>query len=136
MKFIPAGEIIGNAHQVRSVTIKQSSQLPDGEYSFIDTYCIDPECDCRKTMIQVIHNGKLVAIINYGWESKTYYDNWMGDKTDTETIPKMNGASIDISSPNLVNEDAILELFKTLQNTMWISKFKLYYNEVKMAMSK
>ncbi|MBF0202642.1 MAG: hypothetical protein HQK66_15340 [Desulfamplus sp.] len=78
MEFIPAGEIIGEAHQVRTVKIKQSPQLPDGEYSFVDTYCVDPECDCRKTMIQVMHNGKLVSVINYGWESATFYENWMG----------------------------------------------------------
>ena len=39
MEFIPAGEIIGDAHQIRSVQIAQSPQLPDGEYSFIDMYC-------------------------------------------------------------------------------------------------
>jgi hypothetical protein len=41
MKFIPAGEIIGDTHQVRSVSIKQSPKLPDGEYNFVDTYCND-----------------------------------------------------------------------------------------------
>jgi hypothetical protein len=41
MEFIPAGEIIGEAHQVPTVSIKQSPQLPDGGYSFIDTYCGD-----------------------------------------------------------------------------------------------
>ena len=35
MAFIPSGEIIGKAHQVRTVSIKQSPQLPDGAYSFI-----------------------------------------------------------------------------------------------------
>jgi len=30
MEFIPAGEIIGEAHQVRTVSIKQSPQLPFG----------------------------------------------------------------------------------------------------------
>ena len=60
MEFIPAGEIIGDAHQVRTVTIRKDPLLPDGEYGFIDTYCADPDCDCRKTMIQVIHNEKIV----------------------------------------------------------------------------
>lgn len=36
MEFILAGEVIGKAHQVRSVRIAQSPQLSDGEYSFID----------------------------------------------------------------------------------------------------
>ncbi len=31
MEFIPAGEIIGEAHQIRTVEIADSPQLPDGE---------------------------------------------------------------------------------------------------------
>jgi hypothetical protein len=136
MEFIPAGEIIGEAHQVRTVSIKQSPQLPDGEYSFIDMYCVDPKCDCRKTMIQVMHNGKLVSVINYGWESATYYENWMGSSAKDNTMPKMHGASIDITSPDLVSRDGMLELFNALLNDIWVAKFKLHCHEVKAAKSK
>jgi hypothetical protein len=136
MEFIPAGEIIGKSHQVRTVSIKQSPQLPDGEYSFIDMYCADPECDCRKTMIQVVHKGKLVSVINYGWESAIYYKNWMGSSAKDNSMPKMNGSSIDITSPNLVNPDGILSLFNALLNDIWIAKFKYHYDEFKAAVSK
>lgn len=136
MKFIPAGEIIGDAHQVRTVSIKRSPQLPDGEYSFVDMYCADPECDCRKTMIQVMHNGKLVSVINYGWEAATFYENWMGSSAKDKMMPKMHGASIDISSPNLVGREGVLALFNALINDMWIAKFKRHYDQVKMATSK
>jgi len=136
MEFIPAGEIIGDAHQVRTVSIKQSPQLPDGEYSFIDTYCADPGCDCRKTMIQVMHNEKLVSIINYGWESATFYENWMISSAKDNHIPKMHGASIDITSPDLVRTDGMLALFNALLNDIWVAKFKHHYDEVKAAVSK
>lgn len=134
MEFIPAGEIIGEAHQVRSVRIAQSPQLPDGEYNFIDMYCSDSNCDCRKTMIQVTHNGMLVSIINYGWEPAKFYNKWMGSSGEEDNqFPAMNGASIDISSPNLVSEEGILGLFHALLNDMWIAKFKRHYKEVKAA---
>lgn len=134
MKFVPAGEYIGDKHQIRSVRIEQSPHIPDGEYGFVDTYCIDPECDCRKTMIQVIHEDKLVSIINYGWESKSFYDKWMGEEI-TEPHAAMSGASVDISSPNLVEENAIIALFNTLLNEKWIEKFKTHYRQVKIAVS-
>ena len=136
MEFIPAGEIIGEAHQVRTVSIKQSPQLPDGEYSFIDTYCVDPECDCRKTMIQVMHNEKLVSVINYGWESATFYEYWMGSSAKDNSMPKMHGASIDIVSPDHVSRDGILALFNALLNDIWTAKIKRHYDEVKAAMSR
>ena len=136
MKFIPAGEVIGEAHQVRTVTITKSPQLPDGEYSFIDTYCSDPVCDCRKTMIQVMHEGKLVSIINYGWEPAAFYQNWMGGSAEDNPMPAMHGASIDITSPDLISTHGILALFNALLNDIWIAKFKRHYDEVKAAMSK
>ena len=136
MEFIPAGEIIGEAHQVRTVSIAKSPQLPDGEYSFIDMYCADPGCDCRKTMIQVMHNGKFVSVINYGWEPDTFYKNWMGSSAEGSPMPQMHGASIDITSPDLVNRKGMLSLFNALLNDIWIEKFKQHYDKVKSVMAK
>ena len=136
MKFIPAGKVIGEAHQVRSVRIAQSPHLPDGEYSFIDMYCSDPDCDCRKTMIQVMHNGKPVSIINYGWEPAGFYEQWMnGSSADDNLSLPMNGATIDLTSPNLISEEGILGLFNALLDDVWIAKFKRHYKEVKAAVS-
>ena len=135
MSFIPAGEIISDTHQVRTVKIAQSPELPDGQYSFIDCYCIEPECDCRKTMIQVTHNGRLVSIINYGWESPEFYKNWMGSDDEFHSMPEMYGASIDITSPDLVNPIGMLALFNALLNEKWIANFKRYYSTVKAAVS-
>ncbi len=98
-------------------------------------YCSDPGCDCRKTMIQVMHNDRLVSIINYGWESAAFYKKWMGSSVEDKSFPAMNGASIDITSPNLVNGEGVLGLFNALLNDMWIAKFKRHYKEVKGAVS-
>ena len=136
MEFISAGEIIGEAHQVRTVSIAKSPQLPDGEYSFIDMYCTDSECDCRKVMIQVIHNGKLVSVINYGWETASFYENWMGSSSEDYPMPQMHGVSIDMASPDLVSEKGILSLFNMLLNDIWIAKFKQHYDKVKSVMAK
>jgi len=73
MEFVPAGEIIGAAHQVRTVGLRNSRQLPDGDYRFVDTYCTDPSCDCRKTMILVYRNDVHVSTINFGWEPQSFY---------------------------------------------------------------
>lgn len=69
MEFVPAGEFIGEEHQVRTVGLRDSRQLPDGDYRFVDTYCTDPTCDCRKTMIIVYRNDVHVSTINFGREA-------------------------------------------------------------------
>ena len=135
MDFAPAGEIIGKLHRVRTVRISQSPMLPDGEYCFIDKYCTDPSCDCRKTMIEVIHNGKFVSLINYGWESPEFYQRWMGD-SELEQIAPMSGASVDISSPDRVSSEGILGLFQALLNEEWKKAFKTNYSLVKRRLGK
>jgi hypothetical protein len=131
MEFAPAGEIIGEAHQVRTVRIADSDQIPNGDYRFIDMYCTDPTCDCRKTMIQVFHNDILVSTINFGWESRDFYQKWMGCPEDHKIDPAMHGVSIDIGSPDKVSPEGMLALFHALLDEKWIAKFKTHYAAVK-----
>ncbi len=83
-----------------------------------------------------MHNGRLVAILNYGWESTAFYEKWMGHKENEDSFPSMNGVTIDLSSPNLVSEEGILGLFNALLNDMWIAKFKRHYKKVNAAFKK
>lgn len=131
MEFEPAGEIIGKQHQVRTVGLKQSPHLPDGDYTFVDTYCTDASCDCRRTLIQVLHNGVHVSTIGFGWESPDFYIGWMGASSDTDYIPQLHGATIDISSPNKVSSQSMLAFFNALLDEKWISVFKGNYDAVK-----
>ncbi len=50
--------------------------LPSGEYAFFEWYCDDPGCDCRRVLLRVIspqHPGRVLATLNYGWESAEFY---------------------------------------------------------------
>ncbi len=87
-------------------------------------------------MIQVMHNGKLVSVINYGWESADFYEKWMGSSAKDHMMPNMHGPSIDITSPDLVGREGVLALFNALLNDIWKGKFKEHYKEVKSARSK
>ena len=131
MKFEPAGEIIGKQHQVRTVGLKESPDLPDGDYTFVDTYCTDASCDCRRTLINVMHNGVHISTIGFGWESSDFYESWMGVKSDDDYMPQLHGAVIDMTSPNKVSAQSILAFFDALLDDKWISVFKSNYNAVK-----
>lgn len=85
---------------------------------------------CRKTMIQVFHDGRFVALINYGWEDAAYYRRWMGDEALEALLP-MAGASLDIGSPNPVSRAGILGLFHALLNDRWKALFQSHYALVK-----
>lgn len=129
--FQPAGEILGPGCQVRSVVIADDPFLPSGEYTFIDTYCTDKTCDCRKTILQIFHEEKLVSIVSFGWESPSYYQRWLRSPELHEMAKEMSGVSIDFSSPDLVSPKGILLLVKFLLDEKWISVFKENYRRIR-----
>src|SRR2546428_12515041 len=68
------------ARETRSVTVPQRQDLPEGEYGFVELYCNQPGCDCRRVMIDVLRPetgwSKVWATISYGWESLDFYRPW------------------------------------------------------------
>ena len=129
--FIPAGEILGDECQIRTVCIAGDFYLPDGEYTFLDTYCTDNSCDCRKTIIQIFHDEKLVSIVSYGWESPKFYLRWLGSTRDVGLAKEMSGVTIDPSSPDLVSPQGMLLLVKGLMDAKWISMLKENYRLIR-----
>ena len=54
--------------------------LPADEYLYLEFYCDDLECDCRRVFLQVIAKGqpgKVFASISYGWEKESFYQKRM-----------------------------------------------------------
>jgi hypothetical protein len=50
--------------------------LPADEYIYMEFYCEDLNCDCRRVFLQVIAKGqpgKVFASISYGWEKESFY---------------------------------------------------------------
>jgi hypothetical protein len=72
------------ASETLSVTITGRDDLPYGEYGFIEFYCNEPQCDCRRVLVVVLRpetGWKFWAAINYGWESLEFYQKWAGAPT-------------------------------------------------------
>jgi hypothetical protein len=50
--------------------------LPADEYAYLEFYCEDLDCDCRRVFLQVVAKGqpgKVFASIGYGWEKESFY---------------------------------------------------------------
>lgn len=103
--------------EMRSATVRGIPNLPDGQYGFLELYCDEPECDCRRVVIQVISptsGSKICATIHYGWESLEFYETWF---RDNEYGREYTGATLDPFNPQTENSDALLRLFiQVLQN--------------------
>jgi len=102
--------------------------LPDGEYGFLELYCDDPACDCRRAVIQVIaptSGANVWATINYGWESLEFYEKWVGHK---ETARDACGATLDPINLQSEYAGALLRLFtQILQDQAYVERLKRHY---------
>ena len=84
-------------HETRAVTLPENNEwdLPGGEYGFVESFCIDDACDCRKAMIAVCGGNPpyIQATIGYGWESAAFYTTWLHG--DEEVGTRMVGSYLE-----------------------------------------
>ena len=63
--------------ETRTATLTQPYDgIPAGSYGFIEPYCPDPNCDCRRVMINVVEEKqptKFLASIGYGFDRQAQY---------------------------------------------------------------
>lgn len=117
------------ARETRSVTVPRGQGLPEGEYGFVELYCDEPGCDCRRVMIDVLRPetgwSKVWATISYGWESVHFYRNWgMVDSDPVQT----KGPYLDPLNPQTKYSPALLDLFRFLiQSPEYIARLQRHY---------
>ncbi len=79
--------------------------IPPGNYAFLELFCPDLDCDCRKVIINIVsvNPTKAWAALNYAWEPEEYYKTWWG--TSHEHYRQMSGVTCDPPTKNpLKNE--------------------------------
>jgi hypothetical protein len=117
----------------RTITVLPNSgfELPAAEYSFLEMYCDEPGCDCRRVFFYVMSScsKNLEAIVTYGWEPPSFYAAWMSED-DTFIIADLKGPSLNVGSPQSKHAPAILELVRNilLRDPSYIERLKRHYN--------
>ncbi len=104
-----------------SFTIRGYQGLPDDEYALVEAYCPDPECDCRRVMLNVIgrHRGKeYLASIGFGFDREV----------------KLAGPFLDNLNPQSNYALRLLELVKQiLADPAYVARLESHYRMVKEA---
>jgi hypothetical protein len=126
--FVERFPVVG-ARETRSVTVTNRQDLPEGEYGFLEFYCDEPGCDCRRVMIDVLRPetgwSKIWATISYGWESLDFYRKWGGAHSDPL---EMKGPYLDPLNPQTEYSAALLNLFRFLiQSPGYVERLKRHY---------
>ncbi len=123
------------ARETRSVTVTGRQDLPDGEYGFLELYCDEPGCDCRRVMINVLRPDtgwkKIWATINYGWESRHFYKKWGGAFIDPT---ELRGPFLDPLNAQTKYSPLLLELFRfLLRSPDYVQRLRNHYQMFRAA---
>lgn len=115
-------------NETRVIHLRGQDDLPDGEYGFIELYCDESGCDCRRVIINVLNPAtgpRVWATINYGWESLEFYERWLTYKEDAAAC---QGPSLDPLNAQTIYAPALLRWFEfALTNEQYVERLKRHY---------
>jgi hypothetical protein len=114
--------------ETRSIKVRGDDDLPDGEYGFIEFYCDEPACDCRRVLVSVVSpdpGWTPWATISFGWESLEFYQDRLGYD---EAAAVAKGPALDLLNPQTKYAPALVRLFRlVLTDDAYVERLKRHY---------
>lgn len=118
--------------ETRTITVCGRDELPDGEYAFVESYCDEASCDCRRVMLTVLgrtSGARVWATISYGWESEQFYERWVGRAVEGANT---KGPYLDPLNPQSRYADVLLAMFEyVLTDLAYVERLERHYRMFK-----
>ena len=136
MPYAPFHERFGELawKETRSLTVFDDHRLADDEFGFIEAYCNDENCDCRRVFFNVVSRKRqeIVAVIAFGWESRAFYAKWFRGN-DPAIIQQLQGPILNPGSPQSELAPALLEKVRDvlLADPSYVARLKRHYRMFK-----
>jgi len=118
--------------ETRTITVFPKSEvgLPAGDYGFLEMFCDEHGCDCRRAFFYVVSSLRkdVEAVISWGWEDRSFYAKWMGDN-DPDVLATLKGPALNPGSPQTDLAPAVLSLVATvlLRDSEFVQRVKKHY---------
>ncbi|GMU23947.1 MAG: hypothetical protein AMXMBFR13_40240 [Phycisphaerae bacterium] len=118
--------------ETRSVIVPPDTEgpLPPDEYGFLEMFCDEPGCDCRRVFLMVVgrNDPQCHAVIAYGWESPEFYMKWM-HKANPEMAARLKGPILNPGSPETVLAPVLLHYAEhvLLRDSAYVERVKRHY---------
>jgi hypothetical protein len=126
------------AKEIRSVVVGPGpGPVPPGEYAFMEFYCEDPACDCRRVFLQVFSPARpeaILASINFGWESLEFYRENL--PYDPKAPREIKEGSLDPINHQSRLAPALLKLFReSVADAAYVARLKRHYEMFKAGLT-
>lgn len=120
--------------ETRTVTLKSNSggDLPPDSYAFLEMYCSEKGCDCRRVYFQVVAESNpsvVLAVISWGWEPLAFYRRWGNFPKTARDAKDMKGPALAPMSEQSDLAPALIELANTvlLSAPDYVERIKRHY---------
>lgn len=113
-------------------------KAPADEYGFVEFYCADSGCDCRRVFFEVWSKsepGVVWARINFGWESEAFYLKKLGM---AEMAREVRAGALDPLYPQSERAEDLLKVFQELliSNAEFVGRLGRHYQMFKNSLKK
>ena len=118
--------------ETRTITVLEDSDLglAPGDYSFLEMFCNEGGCDCRRVFFYVVSSLRkdVEAVVAWGWETPDFYAKWMKDD-DPQVVAELKGPTLNLASPQTPLAPAILDLCRNvlLRDQAYVERVKRHY---------
>ena len=119
MPFVPfASQFPELARQETRSVLNFEEGVQTCAYLFMEMFCDEPGCDCRRVFVQVISDQPGVpqprATISWGWEPASFYRTWAKFPLDATDLDELRGPALVRLTPQSEEAPELLEQFRVL----------------------
>jgi SWIM/SEC-C metal-binding protein len=119
--------------ETRTVIVPEGrGPLRPGTYAFVELYCDETGCDCRRVFLRVLNEDDAtpLATIGFGWETPSFYRAWAHGKAYGEALA---GAQLEPLAPQGPQAGYLFALFRyhLLSDPEYVARLQRHYREAK-----
>ncbi|MEZ4338092.1 MAG: hypothetical protein R3B82_15845 [Sandaracinaceae bacterium] len=133
MPYVPFADLFPDLarEETRSV-LKYDEGVVIQAHLFLELFCNEPGCDCRRVFIQVISDEasatEPVATLSWGWEPDAFYREWAGFALSKEDLDELRGPALVRLAPQGPDAEARLADFRMLlEDESYASRIVRHY---------
>lgn len=134
MPFVLFHDLFPEVAEEETRTIKLMENAgrdsPPGDYSFLEMFCNEQGCDCRRVLFSVVSSRRpgMLAVVNWGWEKAGFYAKWLKG-SDRGLASYLRGPSLNVGSPQSDLAPAVLKLTEgeLLKDKAYRDRIKRHY---------